>query len=135
MDHSTYSDTEFAERFLACMLDPALFTHEAHLRLGWILVREHGVEQASVILCEAIARFDRTFGSGTKFNRTITVASARMLAHFMARSTSTDFRTFITKFPRLRTHFRDLLDAHYSDRAYATPQAAVTFVEPDLLPF
>ena len=64
MSHYDLSDTEFLERYLACEFDPQLFDHEAHLRLGWLLIRDHGVEVAAEVLCDSIQRFDRTFDKG-----------------------------------------------------------------------
>ena len=134
-DHYQLTDAEFVEHFDNCTLDPALFTHEAHLRLGWILVRTHGTERAGELLCEMIARYAQFLGKAEKFNRTITIASARMIAHFLSRSSTTVFRAFIAEFPQLQHNFRELLDAPYSARGYATEQAAAQFIEPDLQSF
>lgn len=112
MDHTKYGDSEFEERFFACDMAPELFTHEAHLRLGWLLIRRHGKDRAEELLCKGIERFDRVFGDGTKFDRTITIVSVRILAQFMEGSASDEFALFISEFPRLRTHFRELLDTH-----------------------
>ena len=34
--HYTLTDNEFEKQFQTSSLDPAIFTHEAHLRLAWI---------------------------------------------------------------------------------------------------
>ena len=73
MDHYQYSDKEFLERFLSCEMDSRLFDHEAHLRPGWLLIRQHGVDGAAEILCGSIERFDRMFDKGIKFDRAITL--------------------------------------------------------------
>jgi hypothetical protein len=110
MDHFQFADEDFLARFLSCELEPQLFNHEAHLRLGWVLVRKHGVEKATEILCSSIERFDRTFDEGIRYDRGITVASAQLLAGLMAGSSAADFPAFLEEFPRLRTHFREMLD-------------------------
>ncbi|MBK9275692.1 MAG: hypothetical protein IPM49_14290 [Flavobacteriales bacterium] len=134
-DHNRFTDDAFVAQFTNCTLAPALFTHEAHLRLGWIMVRSHGTERAGEVLCDMIARYARALGRAEKFNLTITIASTRMIAHFLARSSATDFASFIAEFSKLRSNFQDLLDAHYSGRVYASDLAATRFIEPDLRPF
>lgn len=134
-DHNQLTGTAFIERLNDCTLDPAMFTHEAHLRLGWIMVRMHGTERAGGLLCGMIARYARSPGMAEMFNRTITIASAHIIAHFLSRSRTADFATFIAQFPRLRNNFRELLDAHYSDRLHSGEDAAANFLEPDLQPF
>jgi hypothetical protein len=39
------SNREFEEQFSNMHLDPALFTHKAHLRLAWIHISRYGCEQ------------------------------------------------------------------------------------------
>jgi hypothetical protein len=34
--HQYLSDKEFEEQFETCQMNPSIFSHEAHLRLGWI---------------------------------------------------------------------------------------------------
>ena len=40
------TDDELEQRFENCLIDAALFTHEAHLRLAWIHIEKYGVEKA-----------------------------------------------------------------------------------------
>lgn len=134
-DHYSLSDDEFAKQFRLATLDPQLFNHEAHLRLAFILIKRHGVEEAEDQLCQQIAHFDQTFGDGTKFHKTVTVAAAKAVHHFMGRSSAENFPELLSKFPRLKTNFKDLLACHYGFDVFCHPKAKNTFVEPDLLPF
>ena len=133
--HYSLSDREFEIQFKNTSLDPKLFTHEAHLRLAWIHVSRYGVAQAAENISHQIARFDRKFGDGTKFHKTVTIAAVKAVAHFIDRSGSGDFKDFIQEFPRLKSNFMDLLSQHYSFNVFADEKARHTFVEPDLLPF
>ena len=134
-DHYSLSDDEFAEQFRTATLNPAYFTHEAHLRLAFILIKHHGIEGAMDQLCRQIAHFDQTFGDGTKFHKTVTIAAAKAVHHFMGRSSAKSFPELIAEFPRLNTNFKDLLACHYGFDIFSNPEAKRTFVEPDLLPF
>jgi hypothetical protein len=132
--HYTLDDQIFTEKFENCQLDPTWFTHEAHLRLGYLYIRRWGIGLASDKLCEGIARFDRVFGSGTKFHKTITKASAGIIGHFMRKAKATDFRTFIHEFPQLKYEFKRLLFTHYSSRLLDTTFSRTHYQKPDLLP-
>lgn len=133
--HLAINDNELEVRFTNCTLDPELFIHEAHLRLAWIHVKKYGQEQAANNICEQIAKFDKTFGDGTKFNLTVTVASIKVTDHFLNKTTSTTFNEFISEFPRLKTNFKDLLAFHYSTDIFKDEKAKHSYLEPDLLPF
>ncbi|MEL6536219.1 MAG: hypothetical protein AAFQ98_12460 [Bacteroidota bacterium] len=135
MEHYFLSDRELAKRFANCTLNPELFNHEAHLRLAWIYIKLYGLEKAEIYLCDQIQQFDATFGNGTKFHRTLTMAAAKMVNHFMLKSTATDFASFIREFPRLKTNFRDLLSQHYGVDVYLHSSAKQVYLEPDRLPF
>ena len=133
--HLHLNDTEFESQFANCTLDPELFNHEAHLRLAWVHVRKYGQEQAVNNLCSQIAHFDSTFGDGTKFHLTLTIASAKVIDHFLKKSSSTTFSEFIAEFPRLRTNFKDILAFHYGTDIFKDERAKHSYVKPDLLPF
>lgn len=103
----------FEEQLKDCSLDPTLFSHHAHLRLGWIHINSYGVDKAIQNVCAQIKRFDATHGDETKFHTTITVASIRTVYHFFLKSQAKNFSDFITEFPRLENNFKDLIDTHY----------------------
>jgi len=133
--HTHLCDHDFEQQFANCTLDPGLFTHEAHLRLAWIHLQKYGTAQAAQNLCQQIDRFDRTFGDGTKFNATVTVAAVKIVEHFSRKATATTFEALLTEFPRLKTNFLDLLHTHYGFDIFRNLEAQQQYLEPDLLPF
>lgn len=135
VSHYSLSDQELEQQFKNATLDPKLFIHEAHLRLAWIHVTRYGADQAAENITFQIARFDRKFGDGTKFNKTVTIAAVKAVAHFVNRSASRSFKGFINEFPRLKSNFKDLLRQHYSLDVFNDENARLTFIEPDLLAF
>jgi hypothetical protein len=80
--HQTLSDAEFESQFRACTLNPALFTHEAHLRLAWIHIRQYGIEQAIKNVNAQLLKFVAHVGATDKFNKTVTICSAVCGASF-----------------------------------------------------
>jgi hypothetical protein len=65
----------------------------------------------------------------------VTIAAMKIVGHFMRRTPENDFGAFMSKNPRLKTGFRELLSSHYSFDVFELPVARITFIEPDLLPF
>ena len=133
--HHTLTDTEFERQFANCTLDPALFSHEAHLRLAWIHISKYGVDKAIKNVCDQIQAFATANGADGKYHVTLTVAAVRAVYHFVLKSTSTDFAGFIAEFPRLKFQFKELLDCHYSMNLFKSELAREVYLEPDLAPF
>jgi len=129
------SDPEFEEQFANCALDPKLFTHLGHLRLAYVHLKKYGSDRAVKNICAQIEEYDKTFGDGTKYHATVTVAAVAVMDHFIRKSGSETFSDFIKEFPRLETHFRDILAQHYSFDIFKDARAKANFIEPDLLPF
>ena len=116
-------------------LDPRLFTHEAHLRWGWLLLKEYGLDQAISMACAQLKRYTDSLGASDKYNETVTVAAIRAIQHFQLKHNSDSFTEFISKAPRLKTSFKELLGFHYSQDIFNLSAAKETFITPDLLPF
>jgi len=129
------TDQEFVHLFETGKLSPSLFTHEAHLRLAYIYLKNFGEKTAINKCCEGIRQFDRLHGDGTKFHKTLTVASVKAVRHFMQKSRSTTFDGMIAEFPRLKTSFKQLLNQHYAFDLLKNPEAKTEYVAPDLIPF
>ena len=108
--HTELTDDEFEKEFRDLTLDPSLFNHEAHLRLGWIHITKYGQEKAIENICSQIRAFDLKHGDGTKFNRILTEKSIQVLSTFISESDSNDFNELIQNHPALRTDFMNLID-------------------------
>jgi len=133
--HWNLNDQEFSQQFAACTLDPALFSHEAHLRLAWILLSQNELRRASALLCQQIKNFDQHFGDGSKFHRTLTEAAVRAVYHFKQKSQSDNVRDFLNEFPRLGSHFKEIIAQHYGFDLFSHSEARHRYIEPDLVPF
>ena len=133
--HFNLSDNQFEQQFRDCQLDPALFSHEAHLRLAWIHLEKYGEAVAIDNICRQLLDYVDQLGAKAKYNKTLTVAAVKAVQHFRNKSESDNFYDFIREFSRLKTNFRQLMAAHYSTDIYTVPIAKQTYLEPDLLPF
>lgn len=135
MNHFDYSDEEFLSLFKSCRLNPACFSHEAHLRLAWIHIQQFGLQRAEELVAEQIKNYTRYLGAEEKYNETVTVAAVKAVHHFMQGSDNSNFESFIAQNSKLNTNFKDLLFQHYSINIFDNVRAKSTFLTPDLLPF
>lgn len=133
--HYELNDEQFEILFQSANLPPALFTHEAHLRLAWVHIQKYGCTAAIENITSQIRAYADAIGAAGKYNHTLTIAAVKAVDHFMRKSQSNSFADFIQEFPRLNTNFSDLLAAHYSAAIFQSAKARQAFVEPDLLPF
>jgi hypothetical protein len=133
--HTELNDKAFSSQFELGTLDPKLFTHEAHLRLAWIHIRESGLEKAIEIINQQLIDFVNALGVSEKYNQTVTTAAIRAVYHFMLKSQTHSFQEFILENPRLKTHFKDLLFSHYKTDIFNSEKTKREYLEPELLPF
>lgn len=130
--HATSEDDRnFRAAFEACAVAPATFDHEAHLRLAYVYLVEHGLVGARVRMREALLSFIEAHGvPASKFHETLTCAWVLAVNHFMRGAASASFAEFAA-------NSRPLLDSkvmltHYSAETLFSPEARASFVEPDL---
>ncbi|MDD3721641.1 MAG: hypothetical protein PHW92_04010 [Lutibacter sp.] len=107
------SDSELLEQIENCSLAPELFTHEAMLRLAWILIQKHGLEVAIVKSINIKEKYYKTALKSDKFNKTLTRAYAEILYYFMKKSNVNNFDKLLREFPRLKFDFQKLVKTHY----------------------
>lgn len=133
--HFNLSNYEFERLFLSCELNPADFTHIAHLRLAWININNYGIKQAEKNIQIGLKNYAEFAGAKDKYNLTLTLAAVKAVYHFMLKSKSDNFKDFIIEFPRLKTNFKDLIAFHYGFDIYNSNKAKTEFLKPDLMPF
>jgi hypothetical protein len=133
--HYLLNDGEFEQKLISGTLDPALFSHEAHLRLAYIHIKKYGLEQAIENICSQITNYVRYLGAEDKYNQTLTVAAVKIVEHFIRKATATTFCDMVLEFPRLKHNFKDLIEQHYGFDIFHSEKAKAEFLEPDLIPF
>ena len=130
--HHLLTNDEFEEKLENCTLPATYFTHEAHLRLAYIHIKKHGVKQAIKNVSRQIINFDAKYGDGNKFNKRLTIASTKVVEHFMNKTTAADFKGMLLEFPLLRSNFCDLLKKHYK-LDFFKKEKEEDYLEPDLI--
>jgi len=107
--HQLLTDQELENNFKTCKLSPVLFTHEAHLRLAYIHLNKYDKTEAIDTICTQLATFDRLCGSGTKFNRELTVIGMEIVDECMQQINPRTFRDLICACPELKENFKALV--------------------------
>ncbi|MFA7445510.1 MAG: hypothetical protein WCY89_06145 [Flavobacteriaceae bacterium] len=113
--HLELNDLEFERQFGNGTLNPELFNHEAHIRLSWIHISNYGIEKATENICSQLMNFVTLLGVAEKFDKALTVTAIEVVYHFMLRSKSASFESFINEFPELKYNFKELVFSHYED--------------------
>lgn len=127
-------DRDFLLRFEGCEIRPADFDHRAHLKLAYIFLALHTVEQAVAKFRAALQAFLRHHGiDPAKYHETMTQAWLLAVRHFMQRAGATaSADEFVAASPVL-LDTRVML-THYSKDLLGSQRARRQFVEPDLDP-
>ena len=133
--HFELTDSEFEIGFQNCILHPAIFTHEAHLRLAWIHITKYGRDIAIKNICDQLIVFTEFVGAREKYNATLTVAAIHAVYHFLKKSKTGTFQDFIHEFPRLKYNFKNLMKFHYAADIFNLQRAKMQYIEPDLVHF
>lgn len=126
------TDDDFVSAFSACRLAPEHFDHRGHLRIAWLLLRRHPLERAIEEICGGIDRIARHFGAPDKFNRTLSEALVRLIAHAAARAPAGTFDEFLAANPVFVTDVRGVLAQYYSADLLHSANAKQNFLRPDL---
>lgn len=133
--HHLLTNDEFEEKFSNCDLPAVIFTHEAHLRLAYIYINKYGLDIAIDKLSIQIADCDNKYGDGTKYNKTLTIASTKIMHHFIEKAQSTDFNSLLREFPKLKLDFAGIIKSHYALNIFNSDKAKQEYLEPDLASF
>lgn len=124
-------DLAFRAAFEAGAVAPSAFNHEAHLRLAYVYLVEHGVARAQEHMRSALLSFIQANGvPASKFHETLTRAWVLAVSHFMNRAASASFAEFASNSQPLLGS--KVMLTHYSAETLFLPEARAQFVEPDL---
>ncbi len=132
--HFELTDAEYEAAFSSLLFPPNLFSHEAHLRLAYIYLRQGTLEEAIDKTRTAITRFVDHVGAEGKYNETVTVASVKLLHRMIAESSTHHFKDFIAEHPELLSDFKNIIRSYYTTHIFVNERAKREFIEPELKP-
>jgi hypothetical protein len=133
-DPKSMSDDQFLAAFLDSSMPPAGFDHLGHMRAAWLLLQRRPLEDAVAETCNAIARLASHLGVPGKYNRTLTEALVRLMAHGGATDRTLSWEDFLASNAALTGDARGVLAQHYRDETLSSPVARECFMPPDRQP-
>jgi hypothetical protein len=137
LPHASLDDTALWDLFQTAKLPEAEWTHRAHLRVAWMHLQRHGLDEAHVLMRVGIICLNASHGlveTATRgYHETLTRTWLALVARAMRGAVAgADSSTFVD------THAAALAkDAplrHYSRERVLSVEARARFVEPDLEP-
>ena len=128
-------DLLLKERFQECTLPDLEFSHEAHIRMGWIYIKNFGIQKTLYLFPEDLQRYVKYQGGIDKYHHTLTVAALKTIYHFYLKNPGINSKEFVKLHPRLITSFKNLIHSHYLMTTIESDRARHEFVEPDLVPY
>lgn len=135
MAHTLLNDADFMRQIEHCSLPSNLFTHQAHLRFAWLHLRSSGLHRAIPLVNAQLLAYVNSLGANHKYNQTLTTAAVLAVHHFMKKSQTDRFDSFIQQFPQLSHSLRELMNRHYSVDIWESPLAKNSYLASDRLPF
>ena len=129
---ASIEDQQFRLAFEAQQIEPAVFDHEAHVRLAYVYLCEDSVEGAAARMKAALLAFLARLGADlSKYHETITRAWIMAVDHFMNQSPPC---TCCDDLVRLHPQLLDsgIMLTHYSTDLLFSAQARQGFVEPNI---
>lgn len=123
------------EDFVAAFEDGSLaakeFDHRAHVRLGWLYLREMPMAAAIDRFTAGLKAFTRRCGAEDKYHETITWFYLLLIADRQARCQAHSFGDFIAANPDLVTNTKTMLSRYYRQETLRAQSARSHFVLPD----
>ena len=127
-------DAALLRAFLGRTLTHSQWDHSAHLRVAWMHIREHGCDQAIVLLRDRINALNASHNvpdlPTRGYHETITIAWVRVIASRLAEDH--DSLAFLERNHDLLNPL--LLQASYTTERLMSSEAKARFVAPDLGP-
>lgn len=127
------TDRELMEAFESCTLDPDLFHHRQHVRVGWICLREAPLVEALSRFVASLRRFATSVGSPGLYHETITFAFLFLIHERMQIGGEATFDEFADANPDLFKWKPSVLDRYYRTETLGSELARRSFVMPDAL--
>ena len=131
------NDKDFLHQFNNCTLPISAFDHKGHLRLAWLVLNQHPLEESIKKVCNGIRSYAMHVGVPHKFSYTITAAVMVIMKERLDSqevSSSTTFECFLENNQDLVQNLILVLSQYYSQERIQSKQAAQSWVKPDLKP-
>lgn len=124
-------DQNLRSAFEDCSLDPKLFGHRNHLRLGWLYLREFPPATAIEKFTDGLRRYTCHVGASHKYNETISWFYMLAIAERQSKQPCDNFDNFLESNPDLLAPGAPLLKQAYKAETLGSDLARAVFLLPD----
>ncbi|HEX5757803.1 MAG TPA: hypothetical protein VF121_01270 [Thermoanaerobaculia bacterium] len=94
-------DARFVARFEAAALGHHEFGHREHLRVAWLYLQRHALEEALGAVRRGLRRISAAHGDPERYDEALTRAWVELVAEAMAGNGGGDFSTLLAAHPEL----------------------------------
>ena len=130
------ADDALWEAFTASALPAPAWTHRAHLRMAWLFLRRHPLDEAHLLMRVGIIRLNAFHGlvetPARGYHETMTRLWLSLIASLMQAADAPSSAAFVDA--HAAALGRDAALRHYSRDLLTSPRARAVFVAPDLAP-
>jgi hypothetical protein len=130
------SDEQLWLAFGAAKLPATDWTHRAHLRVAWMFLKRHPLNEAHVLMRVGIIRLNAFHGLvetvSRGYHETLTRLWLSLVASLMKATDGESSESFVDTC--IASLGKDAIFRHYSRELVTSVRARAVFVEPDLRP-
>jgi len=126
------NEAQLVEQFEKVTLEPAMFSHENHVKLTWTYLKQYPIPEVMIKLRNGLKAFTEHLGLPEKYHETITFAYVVLIAGVQAARPETPWLDFKKEYPEFFGPWPQLLARYYSPGVLETDRARQIFIMPDL---
>ena len=125
------NDDELWDAFADCSLPAGAFPHSVHVRIAWLHLRRHPLEEVVSLFPENLRRFTTAKGAPERYHQTITWAFLLLVNERMHRNEVATWSAFAEGNRDLLDRGSSILKRYYRDDTLRSSLARDVFVLPD----
>lgn len=126
------TDEEFLEEFENCRLTGDCWSHESHVRMAWLYLRQRPLDEVIPLVRRGIQHLNASRGRTEGYHETVTLAYLVLIDDAMRRDSGIEtFAEFLERNPALVGRGLSTLREYYSQEVLSSDEAKARFVEPD----
>jgi len=133
-DNDKMTDEEFLYAFEGATLPRTEWTHEAHVRMGYLSLCRMPLPEAIGYARERILAYNRAQGNFTGYHETITIAFLHHIAKRMRDNDEGKWESFRVAHAELIARGMEILLQNYTRDALFSHEARSAFLAPDIAP-
>jgi len=130
--YSLLSDKDFLKQFENKSLDHKNFDHVGHIRIAWLYLSVHPLNESIKRTCSGIKDYAESLGAKDKFHLTITTALVHVIFNRISETSNVGWDDFIKGNIDLVDDALSILYQHFSKDVLFSDEAKLQTITPDI---